>query len=254
MFEPTLLFGTIFAIASAGIYFYVGWRLSRRRVILPDARLAWTLFVVWWYAFAGATLSEGVLKLLGLLGITSLPLMLTILQTEYLAICIGLYGLIYYLLYLFTGNRRILTPLMIFYVAYYFLLLYFVNLGMPTGVTIGRWSISLTYQQQQPVLFALLIVFLLLFPQIICGIAYFTLYFRLKDASQKYRVALVSWSIIILFLASLLTVFGLSKFDWWQIINWLIGLGAALMILMAYHPVTWIKNHLGVSAIAEEND
>jgi hypothetical protein len=255
LFEPTLLFGTIFSLASAGIYFYVGHSLSQRRVISSEARLAWALFVVWWYALACTSVSGAMLDLLGAIGLASLPLVLTFTQLNLLAICAALYGLMYYLIYLFTGNRKVLAPLTITYILYYVLLIHYLNLSIPISVSVGRWSVAMHYQQQSTGPFVTLILVLLVFPQIIGSLAYFTLFFRVKEATQKYRVALVSWSIIIWFLSSFIaSIAGLSEYDWWQILSRLIGLGATLTILMAYQPINWIKNHLGVTAITEGND
>lgn len=251
--EPTLLLGTLFSIVSAGIYFYVGRSLSQRHVVSPDARLAWILFVVWWYAFAGTSLANAILNLLGAIGLTSLPLFLTFTQLEILAACVALYGLMYYLVYIFTGNKKVLAPLTIAYITYYVLFMYYLNVSVPVSVSIGRWSVGVHYQQQPTGPFFTLMAIMLVFPQIIGSLAYFTLYFRVKEATQKYRVALVSWSIIIWFLSSFIaSISGLSQYDWWQILSRLIGLGATLTILMAYQPINWIKNHLGVSSIVEE--
>jgi hypothetical protein len=73
-----------------------------------------------------------------------------------------------------------------------------------------------------------------------------------KAKTQRYRILLVSWSIIIWFLSAYLaSISGLSQQDWWQIASRLIGLGAALTILFAYQPPSWIKRRFGVTAIAE---
>src|SRR5215211_1045691 len=125
MMQPTLLFGAMLSALSAGIYFYIGRVLSRRRSSSPDSRLAWRLFVVWWYALAAATFSGGVLSLLAALGIGGLPLFTTITLMNLLATCVALYGLVFYLLYLFTGNRGLLGPLSVFYIGYYMLLVYY---------------------------------------------------------------------------------------------------------------------------------
>lgn len=99
-----------------------------------------------------------------------------------------------------------------------------------------------------------MVLVLLVFPQIIGGLAYFTLYFRVKDPAQKYRIALVAWSIIIWFASAFLaSISGLAQFDWWQIVSRLIGLGAALATLMAYQPPGWIQHRLGRAVAAEEN-
>ena len=122
MIQPTLLLGAMLSIVSAFIYYYVGRVLSRRRSASTDARLAWVLFVVWWYALAVTTLSGAILSLLGALGIAALPLFITFTLINLLATCVALHGLVFYLLYLFTGNRRLLGPLTVFYIAYYILL------------------------------------------------------------------------------------------------------------------------------------
>lgn len=254
MLQPTLMIGTIFSLASAGVYFYVGHSLSQRHVASQEARLAWDLFVAWWYALAGASVVTGGLNLLGGLGITSLPLFLTLTQVAVLILCIALFSLMYYLVYLFTGNRRMFMPLILIYSAYYILLMYYINLSTPNDVSIGRWNVSLTFQQQVTGPLVTLFAILLIFPQVIAGFAYFTLYFRVKENTQKYRVAVVSWSIIIWFLSSsIASLSGFSEADWWQILSRLIGLGATLAILMAYQPIPWIKQRLGVASISEES-
>ena len=253
MTQPTLLFGATLSALSAGIYYYVGRSLSQRRVAAPDARLAWNLFVVWWYALASSTLVGAVLSLLGAFRITELSLFITLTEFNLLAICVGLYGLMYYLLYLFTGNRRLLVPLTLFYIAYYILLVYYVQSRVPVGVNVGRWNAALEYQNPNSGPFFLIVLLLLVFPQILGSLAYFTLYFQVKTATQKYRILLVSWSIIIWFLSAFLaSIAGIGQQDWWQVTSRLISLAAALTILLAYEPLPWIKRRLGVTSIVEE--
>ena len=96
--QPTLMFGAALSILSAVIYFYVGHVLSRRRVANPDARLAWMLFVIWWYALASSTLIGALLSLLGAFNIAGLPLFVTLTQVNLLAICVALFGLRYYMI------------------------------------------------------------------------------------------------------------------------------------------------------------
>jgi hypothetical protein len=253
MIEPTLLFGALLSALSAGIYFYVGRVLSRRHSSSPDTRLAWRLFVVWWYALAATTLSGAILSLLGALGIAGLPLFITITLVNLLATCVALYGLVFYLLYLYTGNRGLLAPLSVFYIAYYILLVYYVEASNPIGVAVARWRATLVYQHQiEGPLFQIAIL-LLLFPPIIGGLAYFMLYFRVKPVTQKYRILLVSWSIIIWFLSTFLaSITGFSQYDWWQVVSRLIGLGAALLIMLAYQPPLWVKRRFKVNSIGEE--
>ena len=254
MIQPTLLFGALLSILCAGIYYYVGWVLNQRKPASSDARMAWSFFVVWWYALSATTLSGALLSLLGALGVVGLPLFITFTLVNLLALCVGLHGLMYYLLYLFTGNSRLLGPLTAFYIGYYILLIYYVQASGPVSVAVERWRAVLVYQNQLRGPLFIIVLLLLLFPQIVGSLAYFTLYFQVKTPTQKYRILLVSWSIIIWFLSAFLaSLAGLSEYDWWQIANRLLGLTAALVTLLAYQPTALIKRRFGVTSIAEES-
>jgi uncharacterized membrane protein HdeD (DUF308 family) len=99
-----------------------------------------------------------------------------------------------------------------------------------------------------------ILIVLLLLPQIIGGLAYFTLYFRVSEVTQKYRILLVSWSIIVWFLSPIIALAGgLAQQDWWQLVSRLIGLVAALTILMAYLPPRRLKQRYGIISLPDEN-
>src|SRR5688572_4520711 len=120
--QSTLLFSALFAMVAAGVYTYVGWRLSKRVISSSEGRLAWGSFTVWWYGLAIITWIRSLLNLFGAVGLTSLPLFIIATYLNILATCIALLGLLYYLIYLFTGNRRSLVPLAIFYMICFVLL------------------------------------------------------------------------------------------------------------------------------------
>jgi hypothetical protein len=197
---------------------------------------------------------RGFLNILGMLERTNLPLFVTATYINTLAICIALWGLLYYLIYLFTGNSRSRVPLAIFYIIYYFMLVYYITTSVPSDITVGRWNTTLTYRAQQTGPFFVILIALLLLPQIIGGLAYFTLYFRVAEATQKYRVLLVSWSIIVWFLSPLVALAGgLVEQDGWQFASRFIGLAAALAILMAYLPPRWLKQRYGILSLGDES-
>jgi hypothetical protein len=255
MIQPTLIFGALLSTLCAGIYFYVGRVLSRRRSSTADSRLAWRLFVVWWYALASSTVISAVLSLLGGFGIIGLPVFTTFTLLNLLAICVALYGLVFYLVYLFTGSRKVLGPLSVFYVGYYTFLVYYVQASIPVDVAVKRWTAALIYENQLRGPIYTVALLLLLMPPILGGLAYFMLYFRVESMTQKYRVLLVSWSIVIWFLSASIASFGgFSESDGWQIISRFIGLGAAFAILVAYQPPSWIKQRFGVSSLTQENN
>jgi hypothetical protein len=251
--RSTLLFSAFFALAAAGIYSYVGWRLSKRVIASADARLAWWSLTIWWYGLAVTTLIGGFQNLLGVVGLTNLPLFVSATYINILPACIALWGLLYYLVYLFTGNRRLLPPLAAFYTLYYILLVYYTTASIPERVEVGRWNTTLIYHAPLTGPFFVILVVLLFFPQIIGSIAYLTLYFRVTDVTQKYRILLVSISIIVWFLSPYAAFAGgLSQHDWWQFTSRFLGLAAALTILMAYQPPRWLKQRYGIISLGDE--
>jgi hypothetical protein len=253
--QSTLLFSALFAIATAGVYIYVGWRLSKRVISSSRAQLAWSSFTVWWYGLAGITLITAFQSLLGAVGFTSLPLFVTAAYINILILCLALCGLLYYLIYLFMGSsNRSLILLAVFYLIYYILLVYYITASTPSDVYVGRWNATLAYRSQLTGPFFGLILALLFFPQIIGSLMYFSLYFKVSDLTQKYRIFLVSWSIIIWFLIPFAAAAsGLSQQDWWQLASRLISLAAALTILMAYLPPRWLKQRYGILSLNDEN-
>jgi Kef-type K+ transport system membrane component KefB len=119
---------------------------------------------------------------------------------------------------------------------------------------VGRWSTTLAYRTPLTGPFFVLVIVLLLLPQIIGGLAYFILYFRVPGVTQKYRVLLVSWSIIVWFLSPLIALAGgLAQQDWWQLVSRLIGLTAALTILMAYLPPRWLQDRYGITSLSNQS-
>ena len=252
--QSTLLFSASFALIAAGIYTYTGWRLSKRVVPASDARLAWVSFTVWWYGLAGATLIGGLLNLFGAIGLTNLPLFVTATYLNIQVSCIALLGLLHYLTYLFTGNRNLLGLLVIFYIVFYVLLVYYITASSPNGVNVERWNAAVAYRITPSGTFITLLIILLLVPQIVGGLAYFMLYFRVTEITHRYRILLVSWSIILWFVSPFAAMAGgLSQQDWWQFANRLIGLAAAFIILMAYLPPRWLKQRYGILSLSDES-
>lgn len=247
------MFSAFFAVTAAVIYAYVGWRLGKRVITSSEGQLAWGAFTIWWYGLAVTTLIGGFQNLLGAIGITNLSLFVTATYVNIFPACIALWGLLYYLLYLFTGNRRSFLPLTLFYIIYYILLVYYTTASIPEGVEVGRWSTTLIYRTPLTGPFFVILAVLLLFPQIIGSIAYFTIYFRVTDATQRYRILLVSGSILVWLLSPYVALAGgIAQNDWWHLASRFIGLAASLTVLMAYLPPYWLKQRYGLLSLSDE--
>jgi uncharacterized membrane protein len=80
-------------------------------------------------------------------------------------------------------------------------------------------------------------------PPLLAGLAYLSLLFRVKEPIQRYRVALVGGSILLWVgsgLVARLSGSGLAAFLTLAVV----GLGAAIAVLLAYHPPRAIARRL----------
>lgn len=249
--EPTLLGALAFALVATALYAKVGLQHVQRPVKAENRRAA-RMFGVWWLALGLTTILGALSTLAASAGYAPLPVFTILIMAELLLICIGLLGLLHYLLFLFTG-RDLLVPLAAGY-ALYFAGLAFVLLGAgPNGVEVGRWTANVTYAQPPSGPLSTLLLALLVFPQILGALAYLTVAFRVKEATPRFRIVVVSGSIVVWFLSSFVaSVGGLSERDWWQVASRLLGLGAALATFIAYNPPRILTQRWGIQPLESE--
>ncbi|HEY6238459.1 MAG TPA: hypothetical protein VIZ68_04665, partial [Thermoplasmata archaeon] len=188
------LISAIAGLIAVVVYLYLGWRLSRRRVS-HETRLPAAQFVLFWLALALVSGIGALESLTAAFQVPSLALVVTFLYVEILLLCVLLWALVSYLVYLFTG-RGYTVPISLLYGTLYVLLVYFITLSEPTNVTVtfGVVSTGFANQVSGPILSLLLLV--LLAPEFVGAILYLTLYFRTRDPTVRYRVTLVSLSLI----------------------------------------------------------
>ncbi len=245
-----LLVAAAFSIATAIVYVFVG-RIVIGRGIEGAAAMASQAFAAWWFMLAASSVLSATMDILGEFGVHDVALFIALTHVNLLVICVALLALLYYLVYLYTGWENAWQPMGLFYVVYFGLLAYWVAAGDPMGVEVSAWSTGLEYanDNQSGILFQMVLLLLLL-PQIGGAVAYFTLFFKLTDPSQRYRVAVVSWALIIWFASSLFaTQSRLSEFDWWPLASRSIGLAATLAILSAYKPPSFIRKAWGIRSV-----
>lgn len=246
---PTLLVAAALRGVAAGIYVAIGRKLTRRPVG-PESALALRLFGVWWYGLAAIAALQAIPLVLAAGGWLDLPMMLALATVQVLAICVALWGLLYYLAFLFTGQRRILVPITGFYAAFAFLLFYLVAWGAPASLDVGAWSVR-TVPTREPsgaVVGAFLV--LLLAPHIVGAAAYAGLWFRAETRTQRFRIGTLAAAVIVIFGSpALASVLGASEAPWWPWVSQLITVVASLVILGAYHPPQWARRRWGVVAV-----
>lgn len=251
----TLVLGTAASVLVAGLYFYIA-NVVHGRKVSAEARLARDLFALWW----------GLLGLTSLLGATqvflyvtgNLPvwLYLTVAQLTLFTLFVALWALQVYLVYLYRGSKRPVLPLAAFYLLLYTAIVGLLHwIGPPDAIADNGWRLRTEPQADLGRGFGITFLLLLVGPQIIAAIAYARLYRRTSDRTQRYRIALLTGSIIVWFGTSAV-VGAASDPDEvnvpWQIASRLLALAAALAILFAYKPPRWVRERYGIQAIETE--
>lgn len=248
---PTLLLDAGFLLAMGLIYAYVG-ALTWRRKTGGEAQLASDLFATWWFALAASTATTAATRVLGFAGVTQPAAYVALTLLGLLAVCIALWGLLYYLLYLFTGRRRVLVLVSAFYSAFFAWIVYLTSARPVTGVAIGAWKVEVLYAGTLAPGVLTAFVVLLALPPVLGAFAYARLYFRVEETTQRYRIGLVAGTIVVWFSATLVAyAFGATGGLAWQLGSRLIALGASALLYFAYRPPAWVRRRYGVRALDE---
>lgn len=249
MVTTTLLVGGTFSLLIAGFFFTVGRRIAARPVH-TEARPPLFHFGMWWLALAASTVLQGLEQYLAAFGVTPLSVFAPLTYVNFFLISIALLGLMYYLVYLLTGRTGALGGLVLFYFAFFLLVVFVISRADPNGVTVDTWSVSLTYATplEGPLVEALLL--LLLVPPMLGALGYMSLLTQVDGFSQRYRIGLVSTSLFLWFGSTYgASLVGISDTAWWPVVGDSIGLLAAIAIWAAYLPPGWLRDRLGVEPL-----
>lgn len=247
-----MLYVAAFAFVTAGVYAFVGDRVAPLSV-RTSAGVARALFTTWWTALAASTALNGILAVAAVTGQLTLVAVVLVSQVNLLLICVALWGLLYYLLYVFVGRERLLPIVSVGYLALYLFLVYTTISNQPIGFTVGRWSVTVDYAREIEGPLLAIILSLIIIPQILGSIALLVLVLRGGERSQRYRISLVSLSILFWFgTAFIASLIGLGQGDTYQIVIKAIALFAAFMVLAAYRPPSWVRRTFNIQPIPDE--
>lgn len=239
----------------AALFVYVAMIVARRSTS-AKAHRASLAFAAWWGGVGVTIFTNALREGLAAGGLHNAPAaraLLDLWQYVYVvALVVAVAGLVYYLVYLYTGNGRWFWPLVAFYSAYGLTALALIARMQPAGVTPGKWFVTWAYVNPQAggAIF-LVLVLLLLLPQIVGSALYLSLRRRLQDPMGRYRVTMVGGAILVWQSIQLLAPFvRLGQFEWWQAGGRLMGLAAALIVLAAYRPPAFVRRWLGLPEVA----
>lgn len=158
----------------------------------------------------------------------------------YVAIGTGLWGITYYVYFLWTGRADARLPIGAFFAAMALALIAYLVAHRPVGVDVETWLVLLRFDQpvRGPLYSLILAGFAL--PPIVASVGYLSLLPKTPRREQRYRIALVSVSIILYLGSGLVVRLGTS--DRLMFVNLtLFGLGTALAALWAYHPPSMLR-------------
>lgn len=247
--HPLLLVSAATVLALAAAYTYVGVRLVRRDGPTGDTRLALLLFAGWWWATAANQALGGLTYAAAAFGHADFALQLTYAMVSRLLLAGSLFGLMAYMVYLFTGRMR-LGLLGAFYAAFYLLLLASVVTARPDGLEYARWRIDVHYAVTPPAPLLLLQFAALVLPPVAAALSYFRLCFRVDRPEQRFRIVLVSWTVIVWWIVAVLAGQRTSfDNDALQALNRIVGLLAGVAVLLAYDPPAWLQRRWRAPAV-----
>lgn len=253
--HPTLAAAAAIAAFSAVVHLHVGRAFARRPAATPARVLALRMFALWWLATGANILLASGFIAAAALGWTDLRLQLTYAVLQRLLLAMALAGLVYYLLVLIRG-RASMIPVLLFYFAYFGLLLVSLYGSEPVGVYVGHWRTDLAYSRQgfgDPWL-SLLNGLALIVPPVGLSVAAMVTARRLpRRHPQRNRIMLVGTSLVAWWVVAAVAgqqeAFGNESF---QVFNRLLGLSMALVVLAAYRSPEWLRRFIDTPRDAGE--
>jgi hypothetical protein len=256
MTSSTLLLSAAGSAVTALLYLYVG-QVLRRRQVSADAKLAHGMFILWWEAIGWLGILTGAVLIdYTLQGAMPSWLYQTYIVFVLMVLFVALWGLQFYLVYLYTGSKRSFIPLGIFYTLLFLATVALVEWtwAQPFRVTDNGWQLVQDPQVQLGPVAGLLFSLVVVGPQVFAAIAYARLYRKTSDRTQRYRIALIASAIIVWFGSSIAgTAAGVTTSVYWQLFSRVVSIAGALIILIAYLPPRWIRDRFQVRSIRDED-
>lgn len=246
----TLALDSLFVLATAFVYAYVGTIVRSRPVTETGARTAIRWFAAWWYGLAALSALGGVRSGLAALGVLDLGVHVALSYGTVIPLVGALAGLLGYLLYIYTGSSRVFLPVAAVHVLLGAWFFYLAGWLGPERVTTTDWSVTIENSRELsgPLLDFLLLA--ILGPVLFAAVMYATLAFRAPDRTTRYRILVVSGAFVLWFgSAAVASVTGLARWYWWPLASRFIALVATGMVLMAFRPPGTIRRALAVEGV-----
>lgn len=238
----TLVVSALAASVASGLFLAAGLNVRGRGADAGGKR-AVELFSLWWVGLATYASAGASQDMIAAFGVDVLLPFLVLRYVQVGAVCIGLWGLMYYVAYLMTGRRGLLAPLALFYGAYYGILLFVVTRGLPTGVEVRPWGSSLVFAD--PLLGPLGVASLLVVPPLVAALTYLVLFVWASEQMQRLRVVMVAAATLAWSGGTMLREFDAA------LLPAALGLMAGWTVSWAYVPPAWLRERMEKRVLAE---
>lgn len=197
-----------------------------------DATLAYTGF---WGGIGVVHALQGALSAWAAVAPVGLMAAVLVWQARMIVLIASFFCLVYYLLVIYTGSRRVLLPLGVFYVAMLVAALAFISWAQPTGTLHDPWRVALFFEKPLAGPPYLALVLALFGPPLAAAIAYARLgrHATSQDQSRRIRLTTVSFA---LYFVALIVGYVTLALPMWGAMEMALGAIAALGIVAAHRP------------------
>lgn len=245
--SATLLAGAALSFGAAAVLAHVG-RSALRRPTAEGSRLAARMFALFWLSASVLLALVALPTLLGAFGVDSLQVHVALLFVRALPLTVALFGLMHYLVYIFTGKNAT-RSLVVLYSGFLALNLWFFNQLAPFQLESSAWDVHVTGRDASFGPAGALFGLALAGPVLVALGGYAALARRAQGRSQRYRVGLTSLALFSWFAPVLLAfLLGWTTKPWWPLLYQVPGVFASVLILMAFRPPARVRSMLGVRA------
>jgi hypothetical protein len=239
-------------LAAAGVFLYVGWRLSLHASV-EVGREPWALFGAWWVLIAASRLLSATELVMLSIGTDEVFAFVAVLYADLFLQGTAIACLVAYLLYLRTGDHRVVPATGWYYLGTYVVLLGAFTTSDPAQIEAYVWGVEVFFDPPLAGLVLNVLVSALLVPLLASLGSYLALYRHAGEPTQRYRIALVAGSLF-LWIGGVYGAFlveGVGSPVWPIALDGL-GLAAAIAVYLAYFPPRTVRERFGVSGLGLE--
>lgn len=235
--------GALLPIVTAALLAYIGVTVSRRPTLRED-RLAMRMFAAWWFSAAAIILFGAAPSILSLAGTPPLWIFDITTYATAVPLAVGLCGLLYYLLYIYTGRESLIRPLAVAYAAFFVFTIYYFAQFDGRRLEETAYSVRILSDIQPPAWMRAAYGVAVALPILAAVVGYGLLLRRTHTPEQRFRLTLVSASFFVWFTPVLgAFVLGFDQADWFPFVYQIPGTLAAFLISLAYRPPPFVERH-----------